>query len=298
MRCATVGDRLRRLGVKSIAPSGGVRVSCGKVSRVSGYGLELDDVEHARLRAQAAGVRVIDAELWAMAGVVPGADVVDLGCGPAAVMLELLPLVGVDGTLTGVDADPGMVERGRADVAAAGARNVVVRRGLAQDSGLSAGGFDTAIVRLVLIHNGGREREIVDHAASLVRPDGRVLLYDLDSTMIRISPPTAPVSELHERYQTYQRVRGNDPSIGLRLPELLESAGSELMAFRGSCHVRSRTSGQRGPSWSARRAMVDAGVATDDDLQRWAREFERLDAQRRQPWMIGCGFVAIGRRPS
>ncbi|HET9253950.1 MAG TPA: class I SAM-dependent methyltransferase [Pseudonocardiaceae bacterium] len=172
---------------------------------MSGYGLELDDVEHARLRAQAAGVRLVDDDLWPLAGVVPGADVVDLGCGPAAVMLELLPLVGPDGTLTGVDADPGMVERGQAEVAAAGAGNVVVREGLAQDSGLPAGAFDTAVVRLVLIHNGGREQEIVDHAASLVRPGGRVLLYDLDSTMIRVVPPSAPVSELHERYQAYQR---------------------------------------------------------------------------------------------
>jgi SAM-dependent methyltransferase len=264
-------------------------------ARVSEYGLELDDVEHARLRAQAGGMRLIDDSLWSLAGVVPDADVVDLGCGPAAVLLEMFPLVGPDGTLTGVDADPGMVERGRADVAAAGAGNVVVREGLAQDSGLPPGSFDTAVVRLVLIHNGGREQVIVDHAASLVRPGGRVLLYDLDSTMIRIVPPTAPVSELHERYQAYQRTRGNDPAVGLRLPELLESAGLTLQTYRGSCNPRLRTPGQRGPSWAARRAMVQAGVATPEDLQRWTREFDRLDAQPRQPWMIGCGFAAVGR---
>jgi hypothetical protein len=57
--------------------------------RVTGYGLELDAVEHARLRAQAAGVHRLDDDLWPLAGVVSGADVVDLGCGPAAVMLEL-----------------------------------------------------------------------------------------------------------------------------------------------------------------------------------------------------------------
>jgi ubiquinone/menaquinone biosynthesis C-methylase UbiE len=266
--------------------------------RVTGYGLELDAVEHARLRAQAAGVHRLDEDLWPLAGVVAGADVVDLGCGPAAVMLELLALVGPGGRLTGVDADPGMVERGRAEAAAIGARNVVVRQGLAQDSGLPAASFDAAVVRLVLIHNGGREQEIVDHAASLVRPGGRVMLYDLDSTMIRIVPPTAPISELHERYQAYQRARGNDPAVGLRLPELLESAGLTVEAFRGTCSIRSRAPGQRGPSWAARRAMVQTGVATSEDLERWASEFDSLDAQPRQPWMIGCGFVAIGRRAS
>jgi hypothetical protein len=114
--------------------------------------------------------------------------------------------------------------------------------------------------------------------------------------MIRVTPPAEPISELRERYQAYQRAQGNDPAIGLRLPELLESAGLELAAYRGSCNPRLRTPGERGPSWAARRAMVQAGIATPDDLERWAREFEALDAQPRQPWMIGCVFVAIGRR--
>jgi SAM-dependent methyltransferase len=210
-------------------------------------------------------------------------------------MLELLPLVGPEGTMTGVDADPGMVERGRADVAAAGAANVVVREGLAQESGLPAGSFDVVVVRLVLIHNGGREQAIVDHAASLLRPGGRVLLYDLDSTMIRIEPPTAPVTQLHDRFVDYLRSRGNDPSVGLRLPQLLESAGLMLEAFRGSCQTRVRTPGERGPSWAARRAMEQAGIATAADLERWEREIETLDVQPRQPWMISCGFVGVGR---
>jgi hypothetical protein len=61
------------------------------------------------------------------------------------------------------------------------------------------------------------------------------MLYDLDSTMIRVAPPTAPVSELHERFQPYQRARGNDPAVGLGLPELLESADLTPRAVRGLC---------------------------------------------------------------
>jgi hypothetical protein len=191
-----------------------------------------------------------------------------------------------------------MVERGQSAVAAAGVSNVVVSEGLADDSGLPPGSFDCAVVRLVLIHNGGREQEIVNHAASRVRPGGRVLLVDLDSTMIRYVPPgAAPITELHERYQDYQRARGNDPAVGLRLPELLESAGLEVETFRTACAPRKRGSGERGPSWAARRAMVEEGVATPDDLERWTSQFEELDAQEKQPWIIGCVFMAIGRRP-
>lgn len=125
----------------------------------------------------------------------------------------------------------------------------------------ASGSFDTAVVRLVLIHNGGREQEIVDHAASLVCPGGRVLLYDLDSTMIRVVPPTAPVSELHELYQAYQSARGNDPAVGAAAARVPRIGGLGAGGLRGSCHTRSRAPGQRGPiAWAARRTMVEAVV--------------------------------------
>ena len=89
---------------------------------------------------------------------------------------------------------------------------------------------------------------------------------------------------------------GNDPTVGLRLPEFLENAGLEVDDFRGTTRVRRRDVGTRGPTWAARRAMVTAGVATEDDLERWDGEFAQLDAQERQPWMVGCVFVAVGRR--
>jgi hypothetical protein len=63
------------------------------------------------------------------------------------------------------------------------------------------------------------------------------------------------MTTLHERFVDYRRGRGNGLAVGLRLPQLLESAGLTLEAFRGSCQTRSRTSGERGPSWAARRAM-------------------------------------------
>jgi SAM-dependent methyltransferase len=262
--------------------------------RVTTYGLASDDTEAERLRRQAAGVHLVDDDIWTTAGVVPGAAVADLGCGPAAVMLELAPWVGPEGSLTGVDADPAMVRRGRDAVAAAGAANVVVREGRAEDSGLPAGSFDVVLVRLVLVHNGGLEQAIVDHAASLLRPGGHVLLYDLDTTMIRVQPPTAPVSELGERYLAWQRHVGNDPGVGVRLADLLEAADLDVEAFRGTTRIARRTAGMRGPTWAARQVMVRDGIATEDDVARWDREFGVLDAQPTQPWMVGCVFVAVG----
>jgi SAM-dependent methyltransferase len=265
------------------------------VRPVADYGLELDDAEHERLRRQAAGVDLLDEDLFATAGLLPGARVADLGCGPAAVLLALRERVLPGGRLWGVDADPAMVARARAEVA--GLPDVTVTEGRAEESGLPPGSMDCVFVRLVLQHNGGREQAIVDHAASLARPGGAVFLYDLDTTMIRVQPPSAPVSELGDRFLDYQRRVGNDPAVGVRLPGLLATAGLDVEIFRGQCRTGRRTAGTRGPTWAARKAMVAAGVADEDDLVRWAREFEELDAAETQPWTIGVVFAAIGRRP-
>ncbi len=262
------------------------------------YALSLDDEEHARLRAQAAGAVERERELWARLGVGPGARVADLGCGPAATLLGLVDLVGSSGELVGVDSAPEAVRRARTAVDAAGAAGTIeVVEGLAWDSGLPAERFDGVIVRLVLVHNGGHERAIVDHALSLLRPGGWVYLFDIDMTLIRVEPPTAPVSELFERLEAFERRRGNDVAVGQRLGELLLAAGAELVEHHGRRVTRPRGPGQRGPAWAAREAMVAAGEATEPDVARWDEEFRALDERVDQPAHVSVGFTAIGRRP-
>lgn len=261
-----------------------------------GYALGLDDEEHARLRAQAASARDREEQLWPRLGIGPGAKVADLGCGPAATLLGLTSSVGPSGSLVGIDSNPEAVARARQDITAAGAETVAVHEGSAWDSGLEPGSFDAVIVRLVLVHNGGREQDIVDHAVSLVRPGGRVCLVDNDMTMIRVSPPTAPATELFERLERFERGRGQDVAVGLRLADLLAEADATVVDYYGDCSVRRRAIGQRGPAWAAREAMVAAGEATADDVARWDAEFTGLDQQELQPWYISCGFTAIGER--
>jgi hypothetical protein len=56
--------------------------------------------------------------------------------------------------------------------------------------------------------------------------------------------------------------------------------------------------GMRPPPWAARSAMIVAGVATDQDVARWARAFDRLDAEAARPTVFAPMFAAVGRRPA
>ena len=261
------------------------------------YALRLSDDEVGRYQWMARRARESEAELWRLAGISAGADVVDVGCGPGAILVAMADVVGPGGSVTGVDSDADAVDRANALAAAGGLRQAGARLGHAEATGLDAGAYDVAVLRHVLAHNGGHEQAIVDHLATLARPGGCVYLVDIEATMSRIRPPVPEVVEMLERYHAFHAAQGNDLQVGLRLADLLRGAGLEVVEHRGQIHSVPWQSGLRGPAWAARDSLVAAGFATPADLTRWDAAFTALDAgEQHRPTMFLGGFVAIGRR--
>ena len=67
------------------------------------YAYLLSDSELARYQAMAAHALAREETLWTAAGTVPGACVVDLGCGPGTFLADLAERVGSLGRVAGVD---------------------------------------------------------------------------------------------------------------------------------------------------------------------------------------------------
>jgi SAM-dependent methyltransferase len=268
----------------------------GLVSPDRRYPLELDQTEVERCRTMAAAARQAEADLWEPAGIVAGAQVADVGCGPGAMLPALAAAVGPDGQVTALDADPEAVAA--ALVAAAGLGNVTVRQGRAEATGLAAGSLAVVMLRHVLAHNGGAEDVIVAHLATLLRPGGCLYLVDADGTAIRVVPQAEhpDLVELQERYLAFRAARGDDNGAGLGLAERLVRAGLELVEFRGRYVIRELSPGLRSPAWAAREAMVVAAMATAQDLGRWERAFQAT--ARRPATFFAPMFTAIGRRPA
>src|SRR5207244_2581881 len=133
----------------------------------------------------------------------------------------------------------------------AGVTNVELREGEATATGIEPGSVDVAVMRHVLAHNGGREQAIVDRLASLVRPGGHVYLVDVDLTGMRTLGSDPDLDDLFERYAEFHRRRGNDPLVGLRLGELVTTAGLEAIQFAGAYTILTIPPGLRPPSWVA-----------------------------------------------
>jgi len=259
--------------------------------------LQLSEAELARYRFMAESAAHMEGDLWAASGVRPGAVVADIGCGPGAVSVVLAGLVGPGGRVLAVERDPETVETARAVITRAGRANVSVTVGEANDTGIAPGSVDVVMLRHVLAHNGPLEDAIVAHAASLVRPGGSVYLADIyvDALAMR---PSDPVADLTARYTEWHRQRGNDLATGLRLGELLQSAGLEVLDHQGRYQIFTPPPGFRPPAWAARDALVAAGLATADDLDRWTSTLERLDAAADRPTLFVPLFFASGRRPA
>ena len=258
------------------------------------YSLTLSEQELLRYRMMAASAADNEAAEWSAAGIVPGARIADVGCGPGAVLRLLADRVGAEGQAVGIDADPAALAMAGQQIA--GLPQGRVEAGQANATGLEPGGYDVVMCRHVLAHNGGREAAIVAHLASLAAPGGCVYLVDVDATALRFTASEPDLEDLNERYRAFHRARGNDLSVGLRLGDLLTEAGLTVERYACRAPVLRVPPGVRPPSWAARAEMAAAGFATDADIKRWEKAFARLDSAETRPWLFTAYFVAIGRR--
>jgi SAM-dependent methyltransferase len=265
---------------------------------VGEYALRLSEAEVGRYRMMAEQARVAEGELWQQAGIITGARVADIGCGPGAVLPVLAEVVGPTGSVAALDGDSDAVAAARALVESLRLTNVEVRRGAADATGFAPGSFDAITVRHVLAHNGPTEQAIVDHLATLVRPGGCVYLLDIDAHALRTRGADPALEDLNEKYLAFHRSRGNDLQPGLRLDLLLRAAGLNVVAYRGWYGIVTPPAGLRPPAWAARDAMLEAGIATQTDLARWDAAFTRMAEHGAQVTIFPPLFAAIGKRPS
>src|SRR5580765_7768738 len=152
------------------------------------YALALSPEELERYALMAGMARRTEQDLWDAAGLVAGASVADVGCGPGAMFPAVMSSIGPSGQLVGIDGTATTVAAAQSMIDANGWTNASVQVGRADGTGLEPGTFDAVMMRHVLAHNGPIEQDIVTHLATLVRPGGHVFLVDIDYSAFRIRP--------------------------------------------------------------------------------------------------------------
>ena len=238
------------------------------------YSLALSDQEVERYRFMAQMARVTEAAHWDQAGIVAGATIADIGCGPGLVLAELADVVGPGGQVLGVDREADAVDTARHLLDEAGATNVTVTRADAWATGIEPGSIDVVNIRHVLAHNTeANRRRIVSHAFDLLAPGGSMYLVDADLTGARMDPHDADVRDLMDRYCEHLRDTGRDAELGPTLGSLAESEGFTGVERHATFNrpPAAAFAATRPPAWAARGAMIASGHATATDVERWDR---------------------------
>jgi demethylmenaquinone methyltransferase/2-methoxy-6-polyprenyl-1,4-benzoquinol methylase len=123
-----------------------------------------------------------------MAGVVPGSNVLDVGCGTGDFMLAALPALGGRGRVVGIDLAPNMLEVARAKIdPVRGAVPVELRLGNASATGMPDGWADVVTMGWVVRNLGDRPASYAE-MLRVLEPGGRFVCLDSsrpDSAIMR-----------------------------------------------------------------------------------------------------------------
>jgi ubiquinone/menaquinone biosynthesis C-methylase UbiE len=222
----------------------------------------------------------------------PGARVLDVGCGPGTITVDLAARV-PEGEVLGLDAAADVLDLARQEADRRGQGNVQFDTGDVYQLRFADGTFDVVHAHQVLQH-------LSDPVAALremrrvCRPGGLVAARDGDYGGFFWYPEEPGLTEWQDLYRKVARALGGEPDAGRRLLSWARQAGFAEIQASGSawCYTGAEDRTWWGTSWAERLTKspfgaraVEHGLATREDLERLARAWRRWAASE-DGWIL------------
>jgi SAM-dependent methyltransferase len=222
----------------------------------------------------------------------PGMRILDVGCGPGTITVDLATLV-PEGQVTGIDAAAGVLAEARQEAGRRDQANVRFETGDVYQLAFADGTFDVVHAHQVLQH-------LTDPVAALremrrvSRPGGLVAARDGDYGGFFWFPEERGLAEWLALYRAVARAIGGEPDAGRRMLAWARQAGFASVQASGSawCYTGAGDRTWWGTSWAQRLTespfgdrAVEHGLATRDDLERLARAWRRWAASE-DGWIL------------
>ena len=188
------------------------------------YVLGDQECELRRLVSQSRLIADITEHVMWRAGIKPGMNVLDCGCGVGDVSFLIAALVGSAGRVLGIDRSVAAINRARERAAGAGLQNVSFEVVEDLASFTTPTLVDAVVGRFILMYL-PEPAAILRHFARQVRPSGLMVFQELVFSMCR-SEPSCPLLEkcrawVHDTF-THS---GADVEMGWKLFDTFERAG-------------------------------------------------------------------------
>ena len=156
----------------------------------------------------------------------PGQRILDVGCGPGTITHGFASIVGVTGSVIGIDSAPDVVELARQaitdDMAVAAPTEFLV--GNAEALSFPDDHFDVVHAHQVLQHLGNPVAALRE-MTRVVRPRGLIAVRDADYDAMTWYPQPAGMDRWLATHQAVARANGAEPNAGRRLRAWAHEAG-------------------------------------------------------------------------
>ncbi|MEU0287675.1 methyltransferase domain-containing protein [Streptomyces sp. NPDC006147] len=153
----------------------------------------------------------------------PHMRILDIGCGPGTITADLAALV-PDGHVTGLDREPGILERARAEAGERGLANVGFAVGDVHALDFPDDTFCVVHAHQVLQHVGDPERALRE-MVRVTKPGGFIAVRDADYAAMTWYPASPGLDDWLDLYRRVARANGGEPDAGRRLKAWALAAG-------------------------------------------------------------------------
>lgn len=184
-----------------------------------------------------AGRRVEEHYAFVLRHLAPGMDLLDCGCGPGTLSAGLAAHV-APARVVGVDASAEQFALGRQAAAEVGVDSLELIEAVIPPLPFPDSSFD-AVTAHALIEHVGDPRSLLSEFQRVLRPGGLAGICTIDWGGFLVSPEDEPVRRALAAYEALMIRGGGTPRIGRELPDLVASAGLDLVdvGARYECHA-------------------------------------------------------------
>jgi len=230
---------------------------------------------HASVLASHGARTAADSAAYLLPHLRDGLRVLDVGCGPGTITMDLAEAVGPSGVVVGIENVEGPLVEARRNRAARGDERTQFQRADVMALPYAAASFDVVHAHQVLQHLPdpvGALREM----ARVTRPGGLVAVRDVDYASMVWHPSTAGMTRWLDLYRQLARLNHAEPDAGRHLVAWAHAAG--LTHLTPSASLWTYATPEQCSWWGgvwARRALqstfatqaLERGLATREELE-------------------------------
>lgn len=206
----------------------------------------------------------------------PTMRLLDFGCGPGTITVDLGEVVAPGGTVLGIDSSADVIETARANAKKSGSTNVTFESRSIYESRLDSAQFDVVYAHQVLQHL-SRPIDALQEAKRMLKPGGICAIREIDWSTASFFPKESLIERFLEIYFQVATRNGGKADAGRYLKSWFESAGFDDLEVSTSNWTFADEVGLAwwGNQWAERvlhsniaTRALEYGLTTQDELER------------------------------